>query len=95
MYARITRYKCDPARLEEMTGKIDEVKAQVKQVPGLVTIYSAWRDDGDGVTVAVYESQADAEAAMPTVQAVWAGLSSLLIEPPSAEAYENVAHLTG
>ena len=94
MYARITTYQCDPARLDEMTAKLDEIKAQVKAISGVIDAYSAWRADGNGVTTAIYESQAAAEAAATQVQAVWANLADFLIGVPKAETYENVVHIT-
>jgi hypothetical protein len=94
MYARVTTYQCDPSRLDDLTGKLDEIKAQVKAISGVVDVYSAWRADGNGVTAAIYESQAAAEAAASQVQAVWANLADLLVGAPNAEAYENVVHLT-
>ena len=36
MYARITTYQCDPARLDDLTAKLDEIKAQVKAISGVV-----------------------------------------------------------
>jgi quinol monooxygenase YgiN len=94
MYARITTYQCDPARLDDLTAKLDEIKVQVKAISGVVEVYSAWSADGNGVTAAIYESQAAAEAATPHVQAIWAGLADLLVGVPNAEAYENVVHVT-
>ncbi len=94
MYARVTTYHCDPSRLDDLTGKLDEIKAQVKAISGVVDVYSAWRADGSGVTTAIYESQAAAEAATSQVQAVWANLTELLMGSPNAKTYENVVHIT-
>ena len=94
MYARITTYQCDPARLDDLTAKLDEIKVQVKAISGVVEVYSAWRADGNGVTAAIYESQTAAEAATPQVQAIWAGLADLLVGNPNSETYENVVHVT-
>ncbi len=77
-----------------MTAKLDEISAQVKTIPGVVDVYSAWRADGNGITTAIYENQAAAEAATPQVQEVWANLADLLVDGPNPEGYENVAHLT-
>ena len=93
MFARVTRYQFDPARLEEFTGKLDEVKAQVTEIAGLVDVYTAWREDGHGITVALYESQADAAAAMPHVQTIWAGLAALLTGEPEADYFDHVERL--
>ncbi len=94
MYARITTYQCDPARLDDLTAKLDGIKVQVKAISGVMEVYSAWRADGNGVTAAIYESQAAAEAATPQVQAIWADLADLLVGAPNAETFENVVHIT-
>ncbi len=94
MYARITTYRCDPSRLDDLTDKLDEIKVQVKAISGVVDVYSAWRADGNGVTAAIYESQAAAEAAASQAQAIWANLADLLMGAPNTETYENVAHLS-
>ena len=63
MYARLTSYQCDPARLDDLTATLDSIRADIKAISGLVNVYSVWRGDGQGVTVAIYDSQASAEAA--------------------------------
>ncbi len=94
MYARITTYQCGPSRLDEMTAKFDEIRAQVNAISGVVDVYTAWRADGNGVTTAIYESQDAADAAASQVQAIWAGLAVFLTGTPSVETYENVDHIT-
>ncbi len=95
MYARVTRYSCDPSRLDELTAKVDDAKAQVKAISGLVNIYSAWRADGNCITMAVYESQAAAEAATAQAQAIWGSLADILDGGLEIETFENVEHMTG
>ena len=95
MYARITKYQCDPSRLEEIIAKTDEIKAQVKAISGVVDIYSAWRADGSAITTAIYENQAAADASTAQVQAIWASLVDLLVGAPEVETFENVEHMTG
>ena len=95
MYARVTTYHCDPARLDEMESKLEEIKGQIKSIAGVVDVYSAWRSDGHGVGMAIYVSQEAAEAASEQVQVIWGDLADFLTGAPGAEAYDNVAHLTG
>ncbi|MGI9482883.1 MAG: hypothetical protein ACR2OR_11070 [Hyphomicrobiales bacterium] len=95
MYARVTTFHADPARLDEMVATIEGLKADVKAIAGVVEVYSAWRADGHGVTTAIYESQEAAEASTPQVQAIWGGLVGYLTAPPQATTFENVEHLTG
>ncbi len=94
MYARVTTYRCDPSRLDEMTAKLDEIKTQVNAISGMVDVYTAWRPDGNGVTAAIYESQGAAEAAASQVQEIWASLADYLTGAPSVETYVNVMHIT-
>ena len=65
MYARVTTIKVDPARLGELPTKIKELTPAAKDLPGVIDIYAAWRGDGQGTVVAVYNSKADADAAAP------------------------------
>ena len=84
MFARVTTYRCDPAHLDDMADKLDQVKVRVAEISGLIDVYSAWREDGEGVTMAIYETQADAAAAAPHVQAIWDSLAGLLTSAPNS-----------
>ncbi len=95
MYARITTYQADPAKLDDMVSKLEEPKAQINTISGLVDVYSVWRSDGQGVTVAIYEDQEAAEAATSQVQAIWGGMMEYLTAAPQAETYDGVEHMTG
>ena len=95
MFARVTTYKADPQKLEEMAAEIEGLKPQIKSIPGVVDIFSAWQSNGDGMSMAIYESQTAAEASASQVKAIWAGLSEYLIAAPEISTYENVKHLTG
>ena len=57
MYMRVTRFKVNPARLDELSGKIKEMSRIAKSLRGVVDIYAAWRGDGQGVVASVYESK--------------------------------------
>ena len=61
MYARVTTFKVDPARLQELSAKIEEMGPRAKALPGMVDAYAAWRGDGQGVVVAIYRSKEDAD----------------------------------
>ena len=69
----------------------DSLSSQIKAIPGIVAAYSSWRsEDGHGVTMAIYESQAAAEAAAPQIQSILAEVGPLMTAPPTPETYENV-----
>ncbi len=93
MYARVTSFQCDPSRLDDLTCKLDEIKTQVNSISGVVDVYSAWRADGNGVTMAIYDSQAASEAAASQVQAIWGSLAGLFTGAPSTETYDNVERM--
>ena len=93
MYARITTYQANPDRQDEMVAKIGEVRAQIKALAGVVSSYTVWRSDGQGVTTAIYENQAAADAASEQVRVIWGGMADFLTAAPSVETYDNVADL--
>ena len=95
MYARVTTFHCNPAQQAEMQLKLEEMKGRFKSLAGVLDIYSAWRSDGSGVAMAIYESQDAAEAASEQVQAIWGDLAQFLTAAPKLETYDNVTHLIG
>lgn len=94
MYVRVTSFKVDPSRLPELSAKIEEMGPRAKALPGMVDTYAAWRADGQGVVVALYENKAAADRAVARVQALWGDLVGLLSGAPRTDAYENAAHVT-
>ena len=94
MYARVTTFTIDPARLDELRGRVAQLSRLVKALPGMVDAHVAWRADGHGVVVAIYESREHANAAMRRLQVIWGTLADLLTGPPRTDAYDNVEHIT-
>lgn len=95
MYVRVTNFKMDPARLPELPAKIEEMRPRAKALPGMIDAYAAWRADGQGVVVAVYESKEAADRAVSRVQALWGSLVGLVSGAPRTDAYESAQHITG
>ena len=95
MYARVTSFKVDPSRLNELPAKLKEMTPAAKALPGIIDVYAAWRADGQGVVTAVYKSKADADAAVGKIQALWGTLASLLKGAPNTDAYDTVEHMVG
>jgi hypothetical protein len=94
MYARVTTFKVDPARLAELPAKAEEMRPRAMALPGMIDAYVAWRGDGHGVVVAIYESKEHADRAVMRIQALWGNLASLVGAAPRTDAYDTVAHLT-
>ncbi len=95
MYARVTSYRMDPAREDEAIAKLDDIRAQVAGIDGIVCTYSMWNDDGGGLTVSIYESEAAADAATAAVQQVWGSLADLITAPPEVTGYSRVEKIAG
>jgi hypothetical protein len=94
MYARVTRFKVDAARLPELAERVKRMGPQAKSLPGIVSVHAAWRGDGQGTVVAIYQSKAAADAAVAKIQALWGDLVGLLSAAPHTDTYDTVEHLT-
>jgi hypothetical protein len=90
----VTSFRVDPSRVAELPAKVAEMGPRAKRLPGVVDIYAAWRSDGQGVVVALYESKEAADRAVARIQALWGNLAGLLAGPPRTDAYESAEHLT-
>jgi hypothetical protein len=95
MYVRVTSFKVDPARLQELSAKVAEMAPRAKALPGIIDVYAAWRGDGQGVLVAIYRSKEDADRAVARIQAMWGSLAGLVADAPRTDAYEHGTHVTG
>lgn len=90
MYMRVTTFKVAPERLAELAAKVAEMKRIAAAIPGLVSTHVAWRGDGQGTVVSVYESKEKAQAAMARIQAVWGAMASVVSGSPRVDAYDMV-----
>jgi hypothetical protein len=90
MYMRVTTFKVDPARLPELARRVADMKRLANVIPGLVTSHVAWREDGLGTVIGVYESRERATAATKRIQAMWGVMAALVSEAPRVDAYDVV-----
>jgi hypothetical protein len=95
MYARVTSFKVDPSRLPELSAKVKEMGPRAKALPCMVDAYAAWRADGQGVVVALYDNKEAADRAVARIQALWGDLVGLVSDAPKTDAYEIATHITG
>src|SRR5262249_30552806 len=93
MYARVTTYQADPARIEELRAKLRAIKAKVEDMDGLLDWYTVWSADGKGVVFTVFENKADADASLNEVRNIWASVAGLLKGTPKPENFDNVETL--
>ncbi len=90
MYMRVTTFKVAPENLPELTRKVADMQRLAQVIPGLVSSHVAWRGDGQGTVVGIYESQERAIAATKRIQAMWGVMASLVTEAPRVDAYDVV-----
>lgn len=90
MYMRVTTFKVAPERLDELAAKVADMKRLAKAIPGLVSTHVAWRGDGQGTVVSLYESKERAQAAVGRIQAVWGAMAGVVAGAPRVDAYDTV-----
>jgi hypothetical protein len=78
VYFRITNYRADPANHDALLAKIEEMRDQIAAIPGLHGVRSADLGDGRYITIAMYGSKEEADAAADSAKAVWGGLADHL-----------------
>ena len=93
MFARTTQFKLKSGMLEAVTSEFPNIRAQTSQIEGGICNYAMWNEDGAGMTVAIYESAAAAEAAGPKIAAIWGGLADYLAEPPVFSSFTTAANM--
>ncbi|MCY6382863.1 hypothetical protein [Hoeflea prorocentri] len=87
MFTRIITWNGSDS--DAVRPNIEAKREQIMSVPGIVSCHVAWNEDGSGVTVAVYESEAAASASAAQIQAIWSDLGSLFTAPPETVTYSE------
>ena len=93
MYARVTTITGKSDRMSDMVAQIPELKPKLQAIAGITANHVVWRDDGQCVVLAIYDSKASADAAEPIIQGIFAGMADLMAAPPKIEAYDNAANM--
>jgi hypothetical protein len=78
MYFRITNYRAEPANHDALMAKIEQMRDQISAIPGLHGVRSADLGGGRYITIAMYGSKEEADAATDSAKAIWGGLADLL-----------------
>ena len=68
MYFRVTTYGFDAARFDEFLALADTFRDELKAIDGLETVHSCVVEEGQGMIISRYASEAAAEAAQPSIQ---------------------------
>jgi quinol monooxygenase YgiN len=95
MFMRTTSFKIDPAKLDAFRAEAEPARANVKALKGLVQNYVAMQASGEVMAVAIWESEAAAEAGFETAKGLWAALSGYMVTKPVFTPYPTVEKLVG
>ena len=95
MISRTTEFKVRPDKVGEIEARLPAIKEQLGAVQTMVSNIVMWNGDGTGMTVAVYHTLEDADAALAQVGSVWQGVADLLAGPPEMTTYANAMDLRG
>jgi len=93
MYARVSKYQFDPAQTDAIVASMDGLKQKIQLISGLNTCITSWKEDGSGVTIAIYESQEAAEAAADQIMEIWSAIGQYLTAAPVTEVYDTVENM--
>ena len=94
MYARVSRYRMKEGSFDEAVRMVDSMRPQIKAIPGIHDWLNVGRaEDGSGVVIALYNSKADADAALPRAKEIWAQFADHLAAEPEVEGYDVVMDL--
>jgi heme-degrading monooxygenase HmoA len=94
MFISITSFEFDPTRAEEGDARNEEIRAAVRNMPGILHAYTARHDQGEGVVVAVWTSKEAAADAEEAVAHAWSKVGDLLKGQPRRKGYPVVYQYT-
>lgn len=90
MYGVIRRYKLDPANFDESVRRVEQgLASQISAASGFVSYRVLRADNGDALSVSIFDSREQAEDSAKTVAAwVKENLAELMPNPPEVTAGE-------
>jgi hypothetical protein len=90
MYYRVTTYGFDAARFDEFLEIADSIRDELKAIGGLEAVHSCVVDEGEGMIVARYTSEAAAKDAQPQIQSILGRMAPFMTSMPEVKAGEVV-----
>lgn len=92
MYTRVTTFGINPEHFAESDALAETIVDDVMAIPGMKNYYRARDDDGNAVTIAVYETKEAAEVATETIKGLFGKFVPFMSSPPQAAGYEVFDH---
>ena len=93
MHVRSSTFSGRADKVKEMEAHLKIIKPMLAAIPGVISIHTAWNDDGQGTVFAVYENKEKANAASAAIQGVWSKMAAFLAAPPTLSEFSNVVKL--
>ena len=90
MFARVTRFKVQSGRLDDLVAYRNSREPELKKLKGLRHIIGLASKDDDYLVVALYESEAHAEdqTTLKTVSDFWFRMSAFIEGQPDVRRYD-------
>jgi len=93
MYYRVTTYGFDAARFDEFMAMADTFRDELNAIDGLEMVHSCVVDEGQGMIISRYASEAAAQDAQPQIQAILGRMAPFMTSAPEITAGEVVWEL--
>ncbi len=90
MYYRVTTYGFDAARFDEFMEMAESIRDELKAIDGLEAVHSCVVDEGQGMIVARYTSEAAAQDAQSQIQGILGRMAPFMTSMPEITAGEVV-----
>jgi len=90
MYYRVTTYGFDAARFDEFMAMADTFRDELNAVDGLEMVHSCVVDEGQGMIISRYASEAAAQDAQPQIQAILGRMAPFMTSAPEITAGEVI-----
>ena len=82
MYYRINTISFDASRKDEFMAYADTMRSEMKTIAGVQSIRLIETGEGEATGVAIYDSEASAEEALPQIQKIMGGMAPFFTAPP-------------
>ena len=82
MYYRINTISFDASRKDEFIAYADTMRSEMKTIAGVQSIRLIETGEGEATGVAIYDSEASAEEALPQIQKIMGGMAPFFTAPP-------------
>lgn len=87
MYTRVTNFQAND--IEAVEANLDEISEKISAIPGMIRMQVCWSPEGQGVVMAIYESQEAATAGQAHALGIWNSIITYLAGMPESVEYER------